>query len=203
MNTKVAAWVGADPGGKGGFGIAILHPDGSAQFDTVDCADEAVAFVRQRLSSPPAGVGVDAPLWWSSGPSSDRHADQWLRSKYRFSGGQVQTANSLWGAALVQAAMFLQRLRECYPNVPVTEAHPKALFKVLAEKQWKTFANRFAVAVARVDEEDERDAIIAAVAAREGFEGRWTRDLSIDRFESEQNPETYWLAPVHYFWPPD
>jgi hypothetical protein len=42
---------------------------------------------------------------------------------------------------------------------------------------------------------------MSAVTAREGFEGRWTIDLSKNRHECEQDPSSYWLAPMHYFWP--
>lgn len=201
MRPAAANWVGADPGGKGAFGIAILRADGTVETATTDCADEAVGFVLRNVVAPPAGVGVDAPLWWSSGPASARMADQWLRDTYGLSGGQVQTANSLRGAALVQAAMFVQRLREHYPGVPVTEAHPKALLQILAKRRWKAFAARFGISLAKAQSEDERDAIISAVAAREGFEGRWKNDLSTQRDECEQDPKRYWLAPVHYFWP--
>ena len=52
-----------------------------------------------------------------------------------------------------------------------------------------------------LDELHERDAVIAAVAAREGFEKRWCNDLSLNRCTTEQDPSHYWLAPVQYFWP--
>jgi predicted nuclease with RNAse H fold len=152
------------------------------------------------VKSTPAGVGVDAPLWWSSGRSGDRQADQWLRTKYGFSGGQVQTANSLRGAALVQGAMFVQRMREHFPGLGVTETHPKAVWKALGMKSWDAFAKRFAVTV-EIQGEHERDAVISAVSAREGFEGRWLNDLGRTRYPSEQDPSTFWLAPIHYFWP--
>ncbi len=193
-------WIGADPGGKGNFGLAILEPDGSAQTCRVDCADEAIKVIVQHPNSTPAGVGVDAPLWWSSGYSSDRQADQWLRTRYGFSGGQVQTANSLRGAALVQGAMFVVRMREHFPGVGVTETHPKALWKALRMKSWGAFIKRFSVTV-RIKGEHERDAIVSAVAAREGFQGRWLNDLGRTRYPSEQDPSTFWLAPIHYFWP--
>ena len=48
--------------------------------------------------------------------------------------------------------------------------------------------------------EDERDALISAVAAREGFEQNWV-DLSTERNHDEQDPSQYWLKPVRYFWP--
>lgn len=150
----------------------------------------------------PAGVGIDAPMWWSSGPSSDRLADQWLRKTYGLSGGRVQTANSLRGAALVQGAMFLQLMRERFPGLPATEAHPKALLTALGDPNWAVFCDRYRLAaVSALGQEHERDAVIGAVAAREGFEKRWGHDLSLNRSTSEQDPSRYWLAPVHYFWP--
>jgi predicted nuclease with RNAse H fold len=193
-------WVGADPGGEGHFGIAILTDDEHPQTQSVDCADDAIAFVRRHISRTPAGVGVDAPLWWSSGRSSDRHADQWLRERYGLPGGEVQAANSLCGAALIQGVMFIQRMREVYPTVPVTESHPKALLRVLTQSDWRAFAERFGLGIV-IPNDNQRDALIAAISAREGFQGRWPHDLSIRRLPTEQNPRSYWLAPVHYYWP--
>ena len=200
MTGPGAAWVGADPGGKGNFGIAILTDNSQAKTKAVNCADEAIDFVRAHLDRKPSGVGVDAPLWWSSGRSGDRAADRWLRQQCELSGGEVQAANSLRGAALTQAAMFVYRLRVLYPDVPVTESHPKALLKVLTKGNWSEFATRFALRKGTTNEH-ERDALAAAVSAREGFQGRWKRDLSIERLPSEQDPRSYWLAPVHYYWP--
>jgi predicted nuclease with RNAse H fold len=202
MSVADRVWIGADPGGNGNFGLAILGFDGSVNTYYVDCTDEAIRIVVQRVNSTPAGVGVDAPLWWSSARSSDRQADQWLRTKYGLPGGQVQAANSLRGAALVQGAMFVQRMREHFPNVGVTETHPKAVWKALKMKSGSACLKHYAVRVKlRDDQEHESDALISAVAAREGFEGRWLNDLGRIRYPSEQDPSTFWLAPIHYFWP--
>lgn len=201
MNGQAASWIGADPGGAGNFGVALLDGHGTARFCCVDCADEAVDFVRAHLDQPPGGVGVDAPLWWSSGASGDRAADRWLRRTYALGGGAVQAANSLRGAALTQAAMFVQRMREAYPGVGVTESHPKVLLKILARGDWQVFTERFALQGATSAGEHMLDAVISAVSAREGFLGRWPVDLSTDRLAAEQDPASYWLAPVHYYWP--
>jgi predicted nuclease with RNAse H fold len=190
-----AVWVGADPGGADAFGLAMLSTSGKATTFCVSCADEAIA----KITSRPRGVGVDAPLWWSSGHSADRKADQWIRSTYsRIRPGTVQTANSLRGAALVQGVMFVSRLREMFPGVLVTEAHPKAVAIALGGWNGSAIEKLGSIAAAG---EHERDATMAAIAAREGFEGRWTRDLSLVRHPSEQDPKSYWLGPVSYFWP--
>ncbi len=77
MSGDESIWVGADPGGKHNFGVAILWADGSVCTACVSCADEAVDVVCQWVEgSSPAGVGVDAPLWWSSGISGGRCVDQ-------------------------------------------------------------------------------------------------------------------------------
>lgn len=201
MSQDDSIWVGADPGGRNNFGVAVLWADGSVHTARVSCADEAVDEVRQQVEDPPAGVGVDAPLWWSSGISGGRCVDQWLRSRYGLAGGQVQPPNALRGAALVQGFMFVQRIRELFPDVPVTETHPKALLAALKIDE-RDFYNRFLVQLeAGVVSEHERDAVISAVAAREGFNRQWTTDLSVSRYPSEQDPSRFWLAPVHYFWP--
>jgi predicted nuclease with RNAse H fold len=193
-------WVGADPGGKGNFGLAILSAVGVSRSWCLGCADEALATLEEA-GVEAIGVGIDAPMWWSSGPSSDRVADQWLRKTYKLSGGQVQAANSLRGAALVQGALFLEGVRRRFRDVPATEAHPKALLAALGNPTWSDFCQRFELCTPECPTEHQRDAMIAAVAAREGFENRWMRDLSAMRSKSEQDPSSYWLAPVRYFWP--
>ena len=202
MNLQEKIWIGADPGGKAKFGLAILRADGSIKTWCVDCADAAVEQVGKQGVTAPAGIGVDAPLWWSSAGSSDRKADKWLRKNYHLSGGRVQTGNSLRGAALIQGMMFVHRMREKFPGVPVTETHPKALMDTLGTNTWVAFAERFGLkATLDENQQHERDAAMSALAAREGFEKRWAIDLSTRRDEREQDPASYWLAPVHYFWP--
>jgi hypothetical protein len=98
--------------------------------------------------------------------------------------------------------MLVHRLRERYPAVKVTESHPKAVWVALQPGSWSNFCQRFSIkAEITGEQEHERDAILAAVAAREGFEGRWKKDLTHMRNNSELDPLNYWLAPIHYFWP--
>ena len=200
MSRSEKTWIGVDPGGKDKFGVAVLQSNGSVYTCCVSCADEAIKVIRELGKTEPAGVGVDAPLWWSSGISGSRHVDRWLRATYGLSGGQVQEPNSLRGAALVQGAMFVKCVRQLFPGVPVTETHPKALLVALGMTDSDSFRSHFLIQANAIKEsEHERDAVISAVAAREGFEERWTNDLSVCRHESEQDPSEFWLAPIHYY----
>ena len=63
------------------------------------------------------------------------------------------------------------------------------------------FAERFGIRDVWGDGEHQRDAAIAAVSAREGFQGNWPLDLADRRDRREQNPKSYWLAPISYWWP--
>jgi len=111
----------------------------------------------------------------------------------------VQAVNSLRGAALAQGMIFVQRIREVFPTLPVTETHPNAVLKAM-KLDGDSFYERFSIKVSH-NSKHERDAVISAVAAREGFSGRWKNDLSINRDASEQDPLKFWLAPVKYLWP--
>lgn len=200
--TEALAWVGADPDGRRNFGHAIWREGTLPVTWCVDCAHDALqAVAEHRDGRAPAGVGVNAPLWWSGGISSDREADRWIRRTYKLSGGAVQAANSLQGAALVQAAMFIDRFRaSVIGTVRTTEVHPKALLRILTGGDWSAFARRYGIHDA-VANEHERDALIGAIAALEGSSGRWGHDLGLIRLPEEQNPRSHWLAPVHYYWP--
>jgi hypothetical protein len=48
--------------------------------------------------------------------------------------------------------------------------------------------------------EHRRDALLSAVAAREGSCERW-RDLTADRSPEELDPTRMWFGPVAYWWP--
>lgn len=179
--------------------MAFVHVSGWLCCDTVSSVEEAVE--RIVGAGMPLGIGIDAPMWWSAGPGSGRCADARLRKRYGLSGGTVQPGNSLRDAALIGGALLASRVREEFPSVRITESHPKALLDAF-EWDGPSFAKKFGIPMAwSNDNEHERDAAIAAVCAREGFEGRWRTDLAKKRYACEQNPQTYWLAPMRYFWP--
>lgn len=199
-----ADWVGVDPGGIDCFGLAKLDSNGLFEAKCFLCAEDAL----KGLVAEPAGIGIDTPLWWSSGRSAGRKADSWLRRRYgNRVGKSVLQINSLSGACLIQGIMFAEQARQRFPNVPITEVHPKVLIlsnncELDLDIEWRRFCSLFRIRPKASDvlNEHERDAVVAAVAAREGFQGRWTNDLSRSRNDNEQDPTTYWLAPIHYFW---
>jgi predicted nuclease with RNAse H fold len=193
-------WFGADPGGIRKFGIARLKADGS--FDTWCCSsvDEAVSLIES-----PEAVGIDCPMWWSSGAGGGRHVDSWIRKTYKVSAGTVQSVNSLRGAVVVQGIMLAMRLREpeLDPNLRITETHPKALLKACNLVGWINIAKQFGLKGEEPPDEHRRDALLSAVAAREGFQEqtKW-RDLSVDRNLHELDPKKLWFGSVSYWWPP-
>ena len=195
-------WFGADPGGKRCFGVACLSNDGTFETDLVSGADEAVAWILDR-DNPIDGLGIDCPLWWSSQGSSDRHADKWLRRQYRDLriSRTIQAANSLQGAVLIQGMMLAYRIRKRRGNVPITEAHPKVLTKALGIAGWEATSSYFELVDREPGDFHQRDALLAAIAAKMGFTGAWKRDLAEERDLSELKPSEMWFGNVRYFWP--
>ena len=194
------AWCGADPGGRNNFGIAALHSNGS--FETWCCSsvDEAL-----QLMGDYQAVGIDCPMWWTSATGGGRSVDGWLRQAYGIHPGTVQSVNSLKGSVVVQGILLAMRLRERSPSISITEAHPKALLKALqlARAPWEEIAEAFQLSTQQPAPSDEhrRDALLSAVAAREGARGTW-RDLAteIERGPEELDPGM-WFGPVSYWWP--
>ncbi len=100
--------------------------------------------------------------------------------------------------------MLASRVRQRYADINITESHPKALLIDLKIKR-ASFPEKYCISTTGWNnkKEDEQDAAIAAICAREGFEERWTTDYAEARYRysSEQDPKTYWLGPMYYFWP--
>lgn len=106
----------------------------------------------------------------------------------------------MWGAVLVQGILFAMLLRKRFPSVLMTESHPKALAVALSIRSDEAIRSKFDIK-GQWTSEDERDAVIAAICASEGFSGRWTIDLADKRDRSELDPKEMWFGPVHYWWP--
>jgi hypothetical protein len=207
-------WFGADPGGANAFGVALLRANGSFESGVVSCADDAMKWLYERAETILA-AGIDAPLWWSSGKNGERYADLFVRGRLHEAGakdvgGTVQSANSLRGAVLIQGVLLATALRRRWRELPITESHPKALLKEMWSQApkgaslWDEIARCYGLRGAPLESEreHERDALLAAVAAREGYQHKWTRDLAKERSQSEQDPASLPWGPVSYWWPP-
>jgi len=197
-----AVWIGADPGGQDHFGVAELFENGTTRTACVSSAREAAEWIQGK----PLGAGIDSPMWWSSAKRGDRKADRWLRCTYgNTSPGKVLAINSLYGAVLAQGAMLAVELRRRFPDLSITEAHPGLLLRARGRRldqsrRFDRLKHCFGVHACSRISDHERDAVLAALAAREGFTGRWPRDLALKHFPEEQDPMAYWLAPMHYWW---
>lgn len=203
MKETPKLWVGVDPGGVGNYGVAIIQGK-HCQTRRHNSTEQAIEWVVKEVGDLiPAGVGVDSPLWWSAGPAGLRRADERIRCKTTgITHSTAQAINSLRGSVLVQGMMFVDQIRRRYPNIPVTESHPKAVLKAFSTMKWAELFFPLDTSIHLDTKPDhERDAIIAALCAREGFEKRWACDLSQVRDSNEQDPAQHWLGPVHYFWP--
>lgn len=190
-------FIGLDPGGKRNFGWCVVAdtPDLPRSAVASGLANNAEEAVSAAIAAIPAGgnilcAGIDSPLFWPvSGP---RDADLAVRASIRDAGathaaGTVQDVNSLRGACLVQGVMGALKLRELYPALPITEAHPKALQWLLPKVEGFSSTS-----------DHERDAFLAAIAAWATAHKRsdW-HDLLLTEGAS-YSPIS---QPLHYFFP--
>jgi len=205
-------WIGADPGGKRKFGAAILFDDSSHDCKDVSSVPEFINFIQRKLDLRgdgrlvlPSGVGIDAPLWWSKKEGGSRMADEWIRHQYNV-GSSVLSVNSLQGAVLVQGIILARELRSVFPSIKITESHPKALIKALygdGDKHMSEmqFFEKHRIKIDSLTRYSEhgRDALIAAICARETFQLRWERDLARD--PGNAGEINAGIEDVHYGWP--
>ncbi|MYG42392.1 MAG: DUF429 domain-containing protein, partial [Rhodobacteraceae bacterium] len=124
------------------------------------------------------GMGIDAPMWWSSKPGGGRKSDDLIR-KNVIEKSTVFSGNSLTGAALIGGMLLALRNREKYPQVKITESHPKALLQTLIKKETgettrkelknemtkmrQKFPEMFQISNGWPSNEDEQDAAVASV----------------------------------------
>jgi predicted nuclease with RNAse H fold len=108
--------LGFDPGGINNFGVACISSAGDGRCLTVSSAQEAF----DAFDVEPIGVGVDAPLWWSTMPGGGRECDQWIRKMYKIPSGSVQSINSLRGAAIAQGLLVSDMISKRFPKCAIS-----------------------------------------------------------------------------------
>jgi hypothetical protein len=157
-------------------------------------AEQALSNVASRIHEEPRAAVIDAPLYWVR--QGDRVADAAIRRSVRIHGGQggtVAHVNSLRGACLVQGVLSVVVLRERWPAIAITEAHPKALVRVSAEAQ--DFISRY-----QFTTQHARDAALGAYSAL-AFDERWPGWQ--DWQTREHNPFFPSGGPIAYWFPSD
>jgi hypothetical protein len=208
-------YLGFDPGGENQFGWAICSRTNQKLYVLATGeADHAKEAFQQALGKIPSdgivvGIGIDAPLFWSE--SGDRDVDKLVRDAIRQQGakspgGTVQTINSLRGACIVQGVMLANLLHRRFPEITITESHPKALLYLLGIANKSIHPNK--VSLVDLSEyvdcndvniiDNKRDAILGSITA---FAQRQKRQGWRDLFEEERKPITPFDYSVEYWMP--
>ena len=166
MNEQVDIVLGFDPGGANNYGWSICKIDNcSLSIYKTGVASHALEVIRTVSSRLPSNarvlaVGIDAPMFWSG--AGNRKVDRIVREALRRRGHPTESVlevNSLWGACLVQGILLGSYLHQEF-NVPITEAHPKALLWLLCAAESAQLTQ-----LTNGRSEHERDAVLAAFAA--------------------------------------
>ena len=191
-------FLGFDPGGIDAFGWCVLYANECKEVEYVaggicSNAREAINMAEKNTDRPPAGIGIDSPMYWS--PAGDRAADRLVRKQVIAadgSSGTVGHVNSLRGACLAQGVMVGCLARQIWDGVPITESHPKALLRVWPDVS--SFTSGFAL-----QNDHERDAAIGAYSALAWFsQTHGWRDLR----QFEEDPFDLIDAPPPVYWFP-
>lgn len=181
--------VGYDPGGNGKHGLAqatLLNGDiVGITTETLRTVEDVVASVLDIEA--PLGLGVDTLTCWGTGRSGWRPADHWLRRRYPEVASSIVASNALYGAMSVNGMALLVVMREAFPDIFVTETHPKVLYYALCGRHYdfngpnRSVMNTCLSRLLNVDvapqNEHEWDAAISILAVVCGLRDTWRRDL--------------------------
>ena len=205
-------YLGYSPGGSTGIanksGVSVLTvSDGGARYETeaVGCVDDAMVWFADRLDgAAPSAAGIDAFLFWETSRCGWRAADRWLRATYSPVMRNVLPSNSVQGAAAIQGMALGISLRKAWPELVLTEAHPKVLYYAMTgdRYEWTPKVNRWlldmtgAVNGPSIQTQNEWRALVSAWTAAMGHSQRWRVDL---RKQSKCAVEP--AGPVAYWWP--
>ena len=184
--------VGYDPGGNGKHGLALatVRKGKIDRLITKTCGTVEDVLVA-ILEKPLLGLGIDTLTCWSTGHSGLRPADRWLRCRYRDVKKAVVAPNSLRGAMSVNGMAVLLAVRQAFPNICVTETHPKVLYYARFKEPYNYEGPNASVMNERLNRllgvdlapeneprnEHEWDAAISILAVVHGIDGSWPNDL--------------------------
>lgn len=132
--------VGYDPGGNGrhGFARAFVRGGkivGPVATETLQTAEEVVRSILGGEN--PLGLGIDTLTCWSTGHGGWRPADRWLRQHPHYGAvkGAIIAPGGLAGAMCLNGMAVLVAVRQAFPDIFVTETHPKVLYYALFKER--------------------------------------------------------------------
>jgi predicted nuclease with RNAse H fold len=180
--------LGYDPGGNSSHGVAVAKfNDGTLiniEIQTLSTAESVIEYAEtiQDLKI----IGVDTLTLWSTGKSGWRPADRWLKLKYKEITHSISSANSLFSSMSLNGMSVLVSLRAKFPELEITETHPKVLFYELSKTKYDYVTNSKAMdellgellnSPIATKNDHEWDAIISVYAAFMAQTGHWTNNL--------------------------
>jgi hypothetical protein len=199
-------YLGFDPGGDRGFGVALLRGT-YARAATVSAVSEAIDWaLKQCGTDQPIAAGIDTLLHWSDGPGGWRPADQKLRVAYPGVRSSILSSNGLYGSMGIGGMALALRLREQWPMIRLNETHPKVLGFALRHSRHTDLDPRAAIAwlsqyavldLTSIVTGHELDAILSAWATREGLSHGWCDLVPESNYQRLLFP----AGKVTYFWP--
>lgn len=203
--------VGYDPGGNFGHGIATLLVDRGkiqkASVQTLKTVEQVIEILESIESL--IGIGVDTLTCWSTGDSGWRPADRWLRIKYPQVKNSIVSPNGLYGSMGLNGMAVLFFMKKLYPDLFITETHPKILFWFLTRERYDYSKNKdlmdkhlrliLEVSLAPKNEH-EWDAAISAYAALSSLKGIWKRNLHELPAKDDERIISA-CGKTYYFWP--
>ena len=203
--------VGYDPGGNGNHGIAKLKVQSGRPVSLTTITLKTTEDVIRLLEDLPLIVafGVDTLTCWGTGHSALRPADRWLREHYVGVQNYIVTPNGLFGAMSLNGMAVLMAVKLKFPNVLITETHPKVLYWHLSGQRYDYTTRKVSMDQTLTDvlgldvspaNEHEWDAALSTLAVLEGATGRWHLDLhSLPTVNGERIVSP--CGKTYYFWP--
>lgn len=203
--------IGYDPGGNGSHGVALArYVNGELISIEVETYNTANSVLDIMLSCADLmAIGVDTLTCWSTGESGWRPADRWLKEHYPITTNSVLSANSLSGSMGLNGMSVLIEARNQFPQVHISETHPKVLYHELSGKKYDykhlniemdELVGNYLGTPIRTKNDHEWDALISIYAVYSGFSGYWQHDLhSIESSTSEKLVTPCGVS--QYWWP--
>ena len=205
--------IGYDPGGNGKHGFAWARVRNGnivcAAMKTLRSVEDVVLSILDTEEL--AGLGIDTLTCWGTGRSGLRPADRWLREQYPDVRESIQAPNSLYGAMSVNGMAVLVAVRQAFPDIFVTETHPKVLYHSQCNRRYNykgsdvlgmnQYLSQLLGVKVEPQNEHEWDAAISILPVVHGLNGLWRLDLHDLPTDSDERFGAGRATGTSYIWP--